>query len=168
MGVEPHATETRVSPTRPMTEIGFYHLTRQPLERALPSLLAKVLERGLRAVVMTGSMERMEALNGLLWTYDDRAWLPHGSARDAHHEEQPVYLTTTEERPNGAQVLVVVDGLQPAFVGDFERAVDMFDGRDEAQVAAARERWRDYKATGHPLTYWQQGEAGGWEKKADG
>ena len=151
-----------------MTEVGFYHLTRQPLERALPALLEKVLQRGLRAVLIAGSTDRVEALNGLLWTYEQQAWLPHGSSRDPFREEQPVYLTTAEENPNRASVLVAVDGVRPAFLDSFERAVDMFDGRDEAEVAAARERWRTYKAAGHRLTYWQQSEAGGWEKKAEG
>ena len=149
-----------------MTEIGFYHLTRQPLERALPSLLAKVLERGLRAVVMTGSMERMEALNGLLWTYDDRAWLPHGSARDAHHEEQPVYLTTTEERPNGAQVLFLTDRAESERVGEYELCAVLFDGKDPDALAASRDQWRVLKEAGHEVTYWQQDEAGKWEQKA--
>ena len=151
-----------------MTEVGFYHLTRQPLERALPALLEKVSERGLRAVLIADSMERIESLNGLLWTYEQRAWLPHGSSREPHPEEQPIYLTTAEENPNGATVLVLIDGMRPAFLGTFERAVDLFDGRDEAQVAAARERWRAYKAAGHQLTYWQQGETGGWTKQTEG
>ena len=150
-----------------MSEIGFYHLTRQPLERALPSLLERVLERGHRAVLMAASVERVEALNGLLWTYEERSWLPHGSARDGQAGWQPIYLTTTEENPNGADVLVLIEGLRPGFVDRFARVLDMFDGRDEAQVAAARERWREWKAAGHQLTYWRQGEAGGWEKKAD-
>ena len=47
------------------------------------------------------------------------------------------------------------------------RALDLFDGRDEAAVQAARERWRDYRDAGYPLTYWQQSEMGGWEKKAE-
>ena len=40
----------------------------------------------------------------------------------------------------------------------------MFDGRDET-MAAARQRWRGYLDQGFKLTYWQQTEAGGWEKK---
>jgi DNA polymerase-3 subunit chi len=150
-----------------VTEIGFYHLQRAPLERALPKLLEKVLERGLKAVLLAGSTERVEALNAQLWTYEQRSWLPHGSARDGHAELQPVYLTTEEENPNGAQVLVLVDGVAPAFLGDFERAVDMFDGRDPAAVEAARARWKAWLDAGHPLTYWQQTESGGWEKKAE-
>lgn len=149
-----------------MTEIGFYHLQRAPLERALPKLLEKVLERGHRAVLMAASADRIEALNGLLWTYEQRSWLPHGAARDGQSEHQPIYLTTIEENPNGADVLVLVDGIEPGFVANFARVVDIFDGRDEEQVTAARKRWRHYKEAGFALTYWQQSEAGGWEKRS--
>ena len=37
-----------------MTEVLFYHLEQQPLERVLPSLLERTLERGWRAVVQCG------------------------------------------------------------------------------------------------------------------
>jgi DNA polymerase-3 subunit chi len=49
-----------------MTEVLFYHLEHQPLERVLPSLVEKTLERGWRAVVQAGSEERVEALDSLL------------------------------------------------------------------------------------------------------
>ena len=64
-----------------MTDIAFYHLQGSPLESALPKLLKKTLEAGKRAVVMAGSEARVEALNGVLWTYDQDSWLPHGSPR---------------------------------------------------------------------------------------
>ena len=60
-----------------VTEIGFYHLTCTPLERALPKLLEKVLASGARAVVRAGSDERVEFLNGALWTYQPASFLPH-------------------------------------------------------------------------------------------
>ena len=49
----------------------------------------------------------------------------------------------------------------------FDRVLDLFDGADEAAVAAARRRWATAKAAGHALSYWQQGQRG-WEKKATG
>ncbi|MBM3489152.1 MAG: DNA polymerase III subunit chi [Alphaproteobacteria bacterium] len=148
-----------------MSEIGFYHLQRQSLEDVLPKLLERVLERGQRAVVLAGSEERVAALDGHLWTYEERSWLPHGTGREGWPEQQPIFLTTREENPNAAQILVVVDGTEPAFVDRFDRVADLFNGRDEATVQAARERWSRYRAAGHQLTYWQQGERGGWEKK---
>lgn len=147
-----------------MTDVGFYHLTRSPLERALPQLLEKVLGSGARAVVMAGSEERIEALNALLWTYDDQSFLPHGAARDGNAEAQPIWLTADEENPNGATILVLTDGAAVPIDG-YDRCLEMFDGRDDDAVSAARARWKAYKDAGHSLTYWQQTERGGWEKQ---
>ena len=82
-----------------MTQIGFYHLTRSPLEQALPKLLDKALAAGYRAVVLAGSSERVEALSDRLWTYEPESWLPHGSAKDGDAALQPIWLTATDENP---------------------------------------------------------------------
>ncbi len=147
-----------------MAEIGFYHLTVTPLERALPKLLERTMQAGRRAVVLAASEERVQALNGMLWTYEDGSWLPHGSARDGEAAEQPIWLTATEERPNGADYLFLTDGAASAALSDWERVFDLFDGRDDAAVTAARIRWKLARDAGHTLTYWRQTDRGGWEK----
>ena len=149
-----------------MPAIGFYHLQRSPLESALPRLLGKALEAGMRAVVMAGSIERVKALDAALWTFDQGSFLPHGTAAEGNAGEQPVYLTADEENPNGATLLALTDGVEPGFIDGFERCLDLFDGNDEAAVAAARGRWKRLKDAGHELTYWQQTPEGGWEQKA--
>jgi DNA polymerase III subunit chi len=150
-----------------MTEIRFYHLQRSTLEAALPPMLEKTLQRGQRAVVMAGSPERIEALTSYLWTYSDRGFLPHGSARDGFADRQPVWLTEKDENPNAAQVLFLIDGAASSRVGEFELCVELLDGNNEHAVATGRERWRAYKDAGHKLTYWQQNAAGRWEQKAE-
>ncbi len=149
-----------------MTDIGFYHLTGTPLERALPKLLEKVLQSGKRAVVMVGSEERVESLNATLWTYRQDAFLPHGGARDGNAEAQPVWLTAKDENPNGASILILSDGAASDRFGEYERCLEMFDGRDEAAVAQARTRWKAYQEAGHNVVYHQQTQSGGWERKA--
>ncbi|MCW2243021.1 DNA polymerase III subunit chi [Azospirillum canadense] len=149
-----------------MTEIRFYHLQRRTLEQALPKILEKVIERSWRAVVLAGSPERVDALNQHLWTYDPASFLPHGSARDGFAERQPVWLTAEDENPNGATVLVLVDGVTSERLGSYDLVCDLFDGNDEEAVLAARDRWKACKAAGHGLTYWQQNDRGGWEKRA--
>ncbi len=148
-----------------MVEVSFYHLQREPLEVALPKILEKVLERGLRAVVMAASRERVAVLDEQLWTYRRQSFLPHGAAGDGRAREQPIYLTTEAENPNGATVLVLVDGADPADKSKFDRCLDMFDGNDAPAVAAARDRWQACKDQGFDVTYWQQGPRG-WQKKA--
>ena len=148
-----------------MTAINFYQLQRSTLEEALGKLLKKVLGGQARAVVLAGSEERVEALNAALWTLSPSSFLPHGSHRDGHGDLQPVWLTTADENPNGASVLVLTDGMVSKRVQDYERCLELFDGDDAAAVTAARDRWRVYKAEGHTLSYWQQKPNGGWEKK---
>jgi DNA polymerase III subunit chi len=122
------------------------------------------LERGERVVVRAGSAERVESLNAALWTYDDRGFLPHGSARDGFAADQPIWLTTESENPNGAKVLVLADGTTAEAVGDWSMVLEVFDGNDDASVTAARARWTQHKTAGHELAYWQQADDGKWQK----
>jgi DNA polymerase-3 subunit chi len=147
-----------------MSEVGFYHLKSWSLERALPRLLERALAEGHRVVVMAGSEERAASLDALLWTYSDESFLPHGSACDGNAARQPIWLTTADNNPNQASMLVLIDGARSERLAEYRRVCDMFDGNDAEAVAAARGRWRAAKDSGHTLIYWQQTEAG-WEKR---
>jgi DNA polymerase-3 subunit chi len=148
-----------------MSEIRFYHLTRTPLEQALPTMLERVLSRGQRAVVMLGSEARREAMAHHLWVYNDRAFLPHGTEKDGHAADQPIWLTAQEEAPNGAEVLFLCDGAEASGLDQFALVALLFDGRDAAAVETARGHWRQWRDAGHSLSYWQQMPRG-WEQKA--
>lgn len=148
-----------------MAELWFYHLERSELERALPPLLEKCLQRGWRALVRGGSAERLDALDDTLWTYKDESFLPHG--RDgAGAERQPVLLTTGGGNPNGAAVLFLIDGAEPGDISGFERACLVFDGRDQGALESARLRWKEAKEAGIVASYWRESAAGKWEKQA--
>ena len=154
-----------------MVERRFYHLTLKTLEQTLPGLLEKSLERGWRALVLTGSEERAEALNRHLWVWRADAFLPHGTAKDGNAAHQPVLIHSASDgeltaTPNGANVVFLTDGADGDRLSGPELICDLFDGNDPDAVAAARDRWRARKAAGDDLTYWQQNERGGWEKKA--
>jgi DNA polymerase III subunit chi len=149
-----------------MTEILFYHLQRQSLEKILPTLLEKSLERGWRAVVQASSEERIEALDAHLWTYRDDGFLPHGTSKEGEAAAQPILLTTGGDNVNAAQVLFVVDGAPvPADASPYQRIVLLFDGEDPDAVAAAREHWTQARARGLETTYWQPDEQGRWVKR---
>ncbi len=64
------------------TEVGFYHLTRQPLDAVLPRLLEKAHAAGHRILVHCADAAQVKALDQHLWTYDDRSFLPHGVDHD--------------------------------------------------------------------------------------
>jgi DNA polymerase III subunit chi len=150
-----------------MTEMLFYHLQRQPIERVLPALLEKSLDRGWRVVVQAASEERVEALDAHLWTFREGSFLPHGTWREAQAREQPVLLTVLDDNPNGANVRFLVDGAPvPSDAAAYARIVLLFDGDDPDAVEAARVRWADAKREGFDATYWQPDAEGRWQRKA--
>ena len=153
-----------------MTEVFFYHLERAALEDVLPGLLEKTRERGWKALVRAGSDERLAALDSHLWSYREESFLAHGLARDANAGEQPVLLTASDGNANNAEVLFYVDGAAAkdwsgAEIATAARVVLIFDGRDAEALEAAREQWKQAKASGHEVTYFQQAAGGKWEKR---
>jgi len=156
--------------SQPLAEVLFYHLEHRPLDDVLPALVEKTVERGWRAVIQAGSPERVEALDQLLWTFKEGSFIPHGTAKAGNAAQQPVFLTAGDDNPNGATVRFMVDGapLQPleSRLKAYARVVFMFDGNDAHELATARNTWQAVKAAGATVTYWQQSESGGWQKKA--
>jgi DNA polymerase-3 subunit chi len=149
-----------------MTEVLFYHLQNQPLERVLPDLLEKCVERKWKVVVQVGSPERCEALDAHLWTYRDDGFLPHGTAKDGRAGSQPIWLTSGDDNPNQAHVRFLADGAEADDLESYNRVVILFDGNDADAVERARQSWTALRAAGHEATYWRQSARGRWEKQA--
>jgi DNA polymerase-3 subunit chi len=150
-----------------MTEVRFYHMQQKSLEQVLPGILSKALDRQFRVVVKLGSEERLEWMNTALWTQDPAGFLPHGTAKEGFAAEQPIWLTTGDDNPNGANVLVLADGATSLAIGSFDLCCELFDGNDENAVMAARERWKNYKGSNMTRVYFQQDDAGKWVKKSE-
>lgn len=153
-----------------MAEIRFYHLTRTGIEQALPGIVHKALSAGHRIVVQTRDDAETERISTALWSARPDWFLPHGMKGDARPAMHPVWIAPDGENPNAATVLIMLAGALPAEGRLPEWAglcCDLFDGRDESALNAARARWKNLKESGqdHSLTYWQQGEKG-WEQKA--
>ena len=148
-----------------MTEISFYHLLNTSVEKAVPLLVEKLLKSGSRGLIRTGSEERAEVISSVLWTYDTNSFIPHGTKRDANAKQQPIWITPDEENPNGAEIVLLIDGVACTNLKSYRRCLDIFDGRDENALRDAQIRWQLYNDNGHALMYWQQTEMGGWEKK---
>jgi DNA polymerase-3 subunit chi len=152
-----------------MTETLFYHLERRSLEEVLPGMVEKSLQRGWRAAIKTDSSERSDALDTLLWTYDDQSFLPHAQAGDGDPAGQPVLISVEDGNPNSAQIVFYVGGALPSdwdSLGNLARVVLLFDGKDAQALAKARSAWKDAKAAGHDVTYWKESPSGKFEKQS--
>ena len=151
-----------------MTETLFYHLERRSLEEVLPGLVEKSRQRGWKALIRADTADRADALDTLLWTYDDQSFLPHAQLGDGEAARQPVLITVEEGNPNAAEIVFFVGGARPsdwAGLSALSRIVMLFDGRDEVALASARAAWKEAKGAGHDVTYWKENLSGKFEKQ---
>jgi DNA polymerase III subunit chi len=132
----------------------FYHLTRVPLEKALPSIAERVLANGERLAIVAEDEKLLTRIDALLWSYKPESFLPHGREGD-----QPILLTADPSATN-AQNIALIDGQwrEPAL--DFVRAFYFFDGET---IDGARTAWRGLADKGEvERHYWKQDDAGRW------
>jgi DNA polymerase-3 subunit chi len=154
-----------------LTEVLFYHLERRALDDVLPGMIEKTLDRGWRALIRVESSDRADAIDTLLWTYNEQTFLPHAQAGECDPKRQPVLISVEDANANGANVVFLIGGAAPPqwdepATKSLTRIVLMFDGRDADVLARARIDWSAAKAAGHDVTYWKESAAGKFEKQS--
>lgn len=150
-----------------MTRFDFYHLQKSSLEQILPKLCEKAYATGQHIKILLDTEERVDFINSLLWTYDEESFLPHGSKKDGFASAQPIFISTNLTNENNATLLILIDGATPDVQNlcSYERVLNIFDGNNEDALYKARDYWKEIKALGHELHYWQQNEKGVFEQK---
>jgi DNA polymerase-3 subunit chi len=113
-------------------------------------LLRKVVRAGQRAVVI-GPPALIADLDEALWTFSPLDFLPHVAASDPLAGNTPILLCTEAVETPHQEVLVNLGHDTPAFFGRFERLIEVV-AREDADRAAARNRWRFYKERGYPMS----------------
>ena len=145
-------------------QVDFYHLTRAPLDRVLPTIAQKVVEGGGRLLIVAEEADQRTRIDQLLWGFAPESFLPHAQAGGADDAVQPVLIAGEAEPANGARNIALVDGLWRDAALAFDRAFHFFG---EDHIAEARAAWRGLAdKDGVVRNYWKQDEAGKWEKAA--
>ena len=91
-------------------------------------------------------------------------------------EIQPIFVSTKTAENDPRQVAIITNGtpLSSPLLGGIEggetsgfiKVLDIFDGNNEEELAAARARWKEYKNQNYDLKYWSQDDAGKWVQKS--
>jgi len=148
-----------------VSEVFFYHLTRQSVDQALRPLLAKCAGQGWRVAVQGSRADYIKWLDDKLWLGPDDGFSPHGVAGGVHDAHQPVLLSDTTMGP-GFDCLISVDMAEvPAdAVAQHKRVCILFDASDDAAMTVARGQWSRLTDAGCVAKYWSE-ESGKWELK---
>lgn len=127
-----------------------FYLIDKPRFRAEPLLLVCELAKKAFAseqptLVLARSQDQAEALDELLWSFDENAFIPHQIAGDDDDAITAVLIV-----PPGvaaADRTLVINLRDACAPGLFDRVLEVVPA-DEAERAGSRERWKTYKAAG--------------------
>jgi DNA polymerase-3 subunit chi len=106
-------------------------------------LTEKAYLRDLRVAVLAANEADARGLDDLLWTFSDRAFVPHALAsNDA--AATPVWLTCDLEHSPPADLLVNLSDRMPRDFERFGRIAEIIDA-DEERKRLGRERFKSYR-----------------------
>jgi DNA polymerase-3 subunit chi len=132
-----------------VTAIDFYRYAPDKAKFAC-ILASKAWGAGKRVCLITPDQVHAEALDRLLWTYQQLKFVPHCRKGTAVEAETPVIVLAAGEEPPHHEVLINLTDTWPAPFATFERLLEIV-GNDEADKARARERYRFYQSRGYAL-----------------
>ncbi len=132
-----------------MTErVDFYVLTSTTAKQrwAFACRLAeKAYLKDLRVVIVNDSLSDAQALDDMLWTFNDRSFVPHQLCTDerAPDPATPVQLSVEPAAP-AADLLVNLAARLPAHWERFARIAEIIDA-DAERRRLGRERFKTYR-----------------------
>lgn len=147
-----------------MPRVDFYRLTRDPVERVLPTIAARILGNGDRLLVVAGPAMQRQAIDEALWSLVPASFLPHGAAGSPDEAIEPILLSGTFDPapPNGARLVALADGEWHEDSLGFDRAFLFFDN---SRIDDARATWRALAAREEvDNRFWKQDENGRWSE----
>ncbi len=115
-------------------------------------LTEKAYLRDLRIVIASESLADAQALDDLLWTFNERSFIPHKLCIDEHSVDPatPVHLTVEPAALSSADLLVNLTGRLPANWEKYTRIAEVIDADDERR-RLGRERFKSYRDLKVPL-----------------
>ena len=127
--------------------VGKPRFREEPL-RLVCELARKAHDAGQFTLVLARDQAQAEALDDLLWAFDEDAYVPHQLAGDEEDDLAPVLIATpamdVPMRP------LLINLRDDAVDGSFERVLEVVPA-DESARGPLRERWKAYKARGFEL-----------------
>nr|WP_311527773.1 DNA polymerase III subunit chi [uncultured Ralstonia sp.] len=112
-------------------------------------------------VIVVGDQAALQAFDTLLWTFSQLDFLPHCGLRHPLAEQTPILLADVSEPLDDAphhDILVNLSPEPPPLFARFSRLIEIV-GDDDADRAAARDRFRFYRDRGYPIQHHDVGRA---------
>ncbi|HMI74055.1 MAG TPA: DNA polymerase III subunit chi [Steroidobacteraceae bacterium] len=109
-------------------------------------LTEKAYLKDLKIVIVNDTLADAKALDELLWTFNERSFIPHQICLDEQSVDPatPVHLTVESSALPGADLLVNLAHRLPAQLERYARIAEIIDA-DEERRRLGRERFKAYR-----------------------
>jgi len=109
-------------------------------------LVEKAYLRDLRIVIASDSDSDARAFDELLWTFNDRSFVPHKVCADEHSLDPltPVQVSTLPLKVPSADLLVNLSNRLPEQWANYGRVAEIIDSDEECR-RLGRERFKAYR-----------------------
>lgn len=135
-----------------MARADFYLIQKERFREDPLLLVCELAKRGYAAnlpmLILARDSAQAEALDDLLWSFEDDAYLPHQIAGDDEDELCPILIATPEMDVPARPLLVNLRDGVPA--GTFDRVLEVVPA-DPSARGPLRERWKHYQSLGFEL-----------------
>ena len=132
-----------------MPTVEFIKLEKAEKARFLCELSDEHLSSGRRVLVVVQDDNQGVTLDRFMWSWKKNAFVPHAYDNGAVEcIDEPVVITTGEENPNGANVLIMGRPCSHEFMKRFQYVVDFAEVYDDQLADASRQRFADYRLSG--------------------
>ena len=151
-----------------LSEVYFYHVTKQTVASALPQLLSKAKDIGWTIFVRCKDEASLKFIDDAIWTVQPESFLPHAVLGSQNSEKSDILLGTEEDDSSNSDFLLSLDGalISTEEVSKYRRCALLFDDKISDEVNIAREQWMKFTKANIRAKYWSQ-ETGTWSLKQE-
>ena len=137
------------------TRVDFYVLSEQDDLAALRfacRLAEKAVDQGHRVHLRTASPQQTQRLDDLLWTFNDRSFLPHEitTGAEVSHARVMVVIGEAAAPTSHRQLMINLTEAVPENLADYERIAEIV-AADPEKKRLSRERYKSYRERGCSL-----------------
>jgi DNA polymerase-3 subunit chi len=132
-----------------VSQVKFVKLERPEKAKHLCRLAEQFFAEGKRVLITVQDENQGITLDRFMWVWDKGSFIPHAYDNGSVDcLDEPIVITSGEENPNAAAVLIMGKPCSLKFVRRFEQVVDFAETYDAALAEQARQRFAAYRNAG--------------------
>ena len=144
-------------------EVNFYKIPEANFFKILPKLLESIIARDNKIILLAANDEQISLLDDLLWVYSQLSFLPHATYKDELREENPIYITTSEQDNiiKANFIAVISENYVPFNLNAYEKYLFFYN---EQTLNTAKDKIKKINEMGGVCNFITQDQKGQWIK----